>query len=354
MQNSLDQKDWDDLNAEMRCFTQILMTVQEMALSPLEEDQEIAENIQNRIFYEETTLDRILTIVRGYKDQGFGYLDACTELTHVFLRMLERYSKQNTDMQVRSRRRTRQKKRAEPASKDNNSNNEPENEEQDSEAEELAEAARVSKERKFDFNRFASRFCNQNCVDTFVEFTKFYKELDAERLKRAHRYFYRIAFKQDMEVLLFRIDIIKLLYTMIKGPGALNTSKPVFQDWEELVRQILRRLVKKIDQRPALVTELLFSKINATTFYLQHGHEQQTISRKRPPAELEVDSEKAPTSEAQLEIVVAVLIKDGRADLVRWISGLLGSAADERQAQDQARRAESSAAAAPNPMMSMF
>ncbi|KAJ5580764.1 hypothetical protein N7450_007065 [Penicillium hetheringtonii] len=52
MQNSFDSKEWDDLNAQMRCFTQILLTVQEMALSPIEEDQEIAENIQNRIFYE--------------------------------------------------------------------------------------------------------------------------------------------------------------------------------------------------------------------------------------------------------------------------------------------------------------
>jgi len=54
MQYSFDNKDWQDLNAIMRCFTQILLTIQEMAQSPLEEDREIAENIQNRIFYEET------------------------------------------------------------------------------------------------------------------------------------------------------------------------------------------------------------------------------------------------------------------------------------------------------------
>ena len=78
-----------------------------MAESNDEGDQEIAENIQNRIFYEETTHDRIMQILRGYTHQGFAYLDAVTNCVHVFVRMLERYSKQNIDLQIRSKRRMR-------------------------------------------------------------------------------------------------------------------------------------------------------------------------------------------------------------------------------------------------------
>ncbi|KAL4758457.1 putative DNA repair protein (Tof1) [Aspergillus foveolatus] len=327
MQNSLDNKEWDDLNAAMRCFTQILLTVQEMSQSPLEEDQEIAENIQNRIFYEETTHDRIVAILRGYTDQGFGYLDACTELSHVFLRMLERYSKTNVDMQVRSRRRARKRKREEqPVNKGSD-------EEQGSEDEDYAEAEKMSKERKFDFTRFAAKFSNQKCVDTFVAFTKFYKELNNEQLKRAHRYFYRIAFKQEMTVLLFRVDILNLFYRMIKGPGGMDSSKPIYKEWEELVRQLIRRLLKKLEQRPALITELLFSKINSTAFYLEYGFEKQTVTTsKRAPAELEVDPKAASTPEEKLSIVVAALVKDEQSALVKWISEVLGSAADEREA----------------------
>ncbi|CBF79271.1 hypothetical protein AN7007.2 [Aspergillus nidulans FGSC A4] len=327
MQNSLDNKEWDDLNAAMRCFTQILLTVQEMSQSPLEEDQEIAENIQNRIFYEETTHDRILAILRGYTDQGFGYLDACTELSHVFLRMLERYSKTNVDMQVRSRRRARKRKREEQLV------NKGSDEEQESEDEDYAEAEKMSKERKFDFTRFAAKFSNQKCVDTFVAFTKFYKELNNEQLKRAHRYFYRIAFKQEMTVLLFRVDILNLFYRIIKGPGGMDSSKPIYKEWEELVRQLIRRLIKKLEQRPALITELLFSKINSTAFYLEYGFEKQTVTTsKRAPAELEVDPKAASTPEEKLSIVVAALVKDEQSALVKWISEVLGSAADEREA----------------------
>ncbi|KAJ5631656.1 uncharacterized protein N7484_011756 [Penicillium longicatenatum] len=354
MQNSLDNKEWEDLTAQMRCFTQILLTVQEMAASPLDEDQEIAENIQNRIFYEETTHERIIAIVRGYKDQGFGYLDAATELVHVFLRMLERYSKENADMQVRSRKRARRnkKKAAQANGQDEDDNEEAHN----SEDEDMEDVNRSVKERAFDFKRFASKFCNQKCVDTFVAFTEFYRELSSEQLKRAHRYFYRIAFKQEMTVLLFRLDIIKLFHKMIKGPGGIDSSDPVFKEWEELVRQLIRRLVKKIDQRPAMITELLFSKMNSTVFYLEYGHERQTISTaKRAPAELEFTSKETMNKESKLGVVAGALALDGRADLAKWVVDVLSSAASERESweqQDEARRAEDpEAASAPNPMI---
>ncbi|KAJ5632269.1 hypothetical protein N7490_008608 [Penicillium lividum] len=354
MQNSLDNKEWEDLTAQIRCFTQILLTVQEMAASPIEEDQEVAENIQNRIFYEETTHDRIIAIMRGYKDQGFGYLDASTELLHVFLRMLERYSKQNADMQVRSKQRARRnKKKAAQA----NGEDGPDNEEvQNSEDEDLEEAAATVKERAFDFKRFVSKFCNQKCVDTFVAFTEFYRELNSEQLKRAHRYFYRIAFKQEMSVLLFRLDIIKLFHRMIKGPGGIDSSEPVFKEWEELVRQLIRRLIKKIDQRPAMITELLFSKINSTVYYLEYGHEKQTISNtRRAPPDLVFTSKETKTTKDKLGIVAGALALDGRADLAKWVVDVLTSAASEREsweAQDEARRAEDpEAESAPNPMI---
>ncbi|KAL4877290.1 timeless protein-domain-containing protein [Aspergillus karnatakaensis] len=350
MQTGLDNKEWEDLNAAMRCFTQILLTIQEMAQSPLEEDQEIAENIQNRIFYEESTHDRILAVIRGYTEQGFGYLDACTELCHVFLRMLERYSQENVDMQVRSRRRARKKKREEQP------NNEANQEDQGSEDEDFVEAERMSKERKFDFSRFASRFCTQKCVDTFVAFTKYYKELNTEQLKRAHRYFYRIAFKQEMTVLLFRVDILNLFYRMIKGPGGMDSKKPVFREWEELVRQLVRRLVKKLEQRPALITELLFDKINSTAFYLEYGHEKQTIpTSRRAPAELEVDPKAATTPDEKINIVIAALVKDEQSALAKGISEVLGSAADEREAWELNARDEELGERhnAPNPIIAV-
>ena len=346
MQRSYDMKEWQDLNANMRCFTQILLTIQEMAISPLEEDQEIAENIQNRIFYEETTHDRIIGILRGYKDQGFGYLNACTELSHVFLRMLERYSKENVDMQVRSRRRARRKRKE--SKKDNNQEDNANGD--DSEAEDLEQASQVAKERKFDFNRFATKFSTQKCVDTFVAFTAFYKDLNTEQLKRAHRFFYRVAFKLEATVLLYRLDIISLFYRMIKGPEGLDSSRPAYKDWEELVRQLLKRLFKKLDQRPGLVVELLFSKINSTLHFLEYGFEKQTIkATPRAPAELEIKPWVAESKEQQIAIVIGALSLDGKIDLVHWIDRVLEDAVKDRKSFEEEHQAFMDAERSNNP-----
>lgn len=338
MQDRLDMKAWRDLNAGIRSFTQILLIVQDMVDSSVEEDQEIAENIQNRIFYEETTHDRIVAILRGYKDQGFGYLDACTELSHVFLRMLERYAKENVDLQVRSKQRARKKKKAAAVQRGDADDYE---EDAVSDMEDQVEAERVSRERKFDFNRFAAKFTSQTCIDTFVKFTKFYNDLSAEQLKRAHRFFYRVAFKQEISVMLFRIDYFVLFNRMIKGPDPLDQTSPVYREWDELIRQLIKRMVKKMKERPELAVEMLFSKIPSTVFYLENGYEKQTISSKpRAPAALEVRG--AMTRDEQIGVAVAVL-HEQKLDAVDWIMKVLGNAASERrswEAESAGRRAE--------------
>ena len=338
MQDRLDLKAWREVHAGMRCFTQILLIVQDMSESPLDEDQEIAENIQNRIFYEESTHDRVVSILRGYKDQGFGYLDSCTELSHVFLRMLEKYSRENVNLQVRSRRRARKSKKA--AAQQRGDTNE-ENDDQASEMEDVAEAERVSKERKFDFARFSTKFMTQACVDTFVCFTKYYGDLNTEQLKRAHRFFYRVAFKRDLSVVLFRLDILALFNRMIKGPEGLDSAGPLFKEWDELVKQLIRKMIKKLEQRPELAIELLFSKINSTIFYLEYGYEKQTSSSKpRPPATLEVRG--SMTIEEQIGVAVAVMHHEQHIEQIDWVIKTLASAASERQSweAEQAARQE--------------
>ncbi|KAK8169717.1 timeless protein-domain-containing protein [Phyllosticta citrichinensis] len=336
MQRSVDEKSWRDLNASMKCLTSILHTTQEMADSTSEDDQEIAENILNRIFYEESTHDRIITLLRSYKDQGFGYLDACTELAHVFIRMLERYSKQNVDLQVRTRRRAREKaKAAAQANRDAEDHGDAANDE--------VEAHRVSTERKFDFTRFSARFMTQGCVDTFVAFTRFYNDLDLEQLKRAHRFFYRLAFKNELAVLLYRVDILNLFNKMIKGPDGLPSDLPVFREWQEFVKQLFKKCVRKVQERPELVVEMLFSKIPSTMYYLEYGHEKEIATRApRPPAELEVKGDL--DKKGQIGVAVSLLISQNKMDHLAWLRNVLSSAATDREAwekESQARKTTS-------------
>ena len=335
MDSTYENKSWADLSAAMKCFTQILLTVQEMSESPLEEDQEIAENIQNRIFYEETTHDRVANITRTYKDQGFGYLDSCTELAHNYMRILEQYSKQNVDMQVRSRRRVRRKKKAaRDAGKDDGNDDNID----DSDAEDEVRAERTSHERKFDFKRFASRFVTQGCVDTFVTFTSYYNDLKPEQLKRSHRFFYRVAFKQEMTVMLFRVDIIALFYRIIKGPEGLDPISSSFKEWDEFVKQLIKRCTRKIEERPELIVELLFSKINNTAHYLEYGYEKQTTTTK-PRAAAELEVKPGMEWEDQVGVVVSTILDRNEGDLLQWVKSQLSSAESERRSWEGANTA---------------
>lgn len=317
LHEAFEYKDWAELTAVMRCFTQILLTVSEMTTSGSEDDEEIAENVLSRLFYEESTHDLIANIIKSYKDQGFNYLDAATELVHHFLRILEGYAKQNTDMQVRSRRRTRRKKKA---AQQEAGGEDMVVDENDGSEDDEASAERTSKERKFNFHKFASNFTPQGVVDTFVKFTKFYRDMNETQLKRCHRYFYRVAFKQEMSVMLYRIDIIHLFYNMIKGPAALEKTSGIYKEWEELVKQILRKCFKKMEERPELIVELLFSKLSSTAFFLEYGYERQTVatvSKAKPGAELVFKNTEE--KDRQIAIVVGAMLDKNQADLVSWV-----------------------------------
>ncbi|KAH4268262.1 topoisomerase 1-associated factor 1 [Parastagonospora nodorum] len=344
MQKSQDEKAWQDLNAGMKCFTQILLTVHEMSESALEDDQEIAENIQNRIFYEESTHDRVVMILRSYNGQGFGYLDAVTELSHVFLRMLERYAKQNVDLQVKSKRRARKIKKK--VAETHGANGDEEG--QVSDTEDIQQAQRTVSERKFDFQRFAAKFVNQSSVNTFVAFARYFSDLDTEQLKRIHRFFHRVAFKMELGVLLCRVDILQLFTKMMKGPGGLDPESPAYKEWDEFVRHFFRQVVKKVQERPELVVEMLFSKIPATLFFLDHGYDREiTKSTPRAPAELEVK----PGMEVpeQIGVAVGVLINQAKSDALHWVRDILISAAEERKAWEGAEEARKALAAAERP-----
>jgi replication fork protection complex subunit Tof1/Swi1 len=336
MDSAFESKSWYDLSAAMKCFTQILLTVQEMADSPLEDDQEIAENILARIFYEDTTHERVAMITRTYKDQGFGYLDSVTELTHNYMRILENYSKQNVDMQVRSRRRARKKKKAAKDAGEDQSDNE--NILNESDGEDEARAERVSTERKFDFKRFAAKFLSQGCIDTFVAFTKYYHDLKPEQLKRAHRFFYRVAFKQDMGVMLFRVDIINLFYKMVKGPGGLDPQAPGYKEWDEMVKQLLKRCMRKIQERPEMIVEMLFSKTNAIAHFLEFGYEKQTITSK-PKAAAELEVKGGLEWEEQIGVAVGALLDKNEGDHIEWVKTQLSSAESERRGWEAANAA---------------
>jgi replication fork protection complex subunit Tof1/Swi1 len=238
-------------------------------------------------------------------------------------------------MQIRSKRRARKikKKKAEKQGEDG------EEEGNVSETEDLQQAQKTVSERKFDFTRFSAKFVNQSSVNTFVAFAKYFSDLDTEQLKRAHRFFHRVAFKMELGVLLCRVDILQLFNKMMKGPGGLDPESPAYREWDDFVKHFFRQVVKRVQERPELVVEMLFDKIPATIFFLEHGYDREIHTRApRAPAELEVK----PGMELpdQIGVAVGVLVNQSKSDALRWVRDVLTSAAEERKAWEEAAEAQ--------------
>jgi replication fork protection complex subunit Tof1/Swi1 len=135
--------------------------------------------------------------------------------------------------------------------------------------------------------------------------------------------------------MLFRVDIIALLYKMIKGPEGLDPQSSTYKEWDELVKQILKKCIRKIQERPELVVEMLFSKINITAHYLEYGYEKQTVTSKpRAAAELEVKPGKE--WEDQIGIVVGAMLDRNEGEHLQWVKSQLFSAESERRSWEGA------------------
>ncbi|KAG4306463.1 hypothetical protein PORY_000451 [Pneumocystis oryctolagi] len=310
------KKMWKELHAGMECFKQILLIINCMTTSS-EEYQEIANNMQNNIYYEEYNLDLIISVT-----QSFGFLNTCTELVHILLKMLEKYSNTKTHMYVRVRQ--RQSKKTET---DLHQSDIFESDNEDSQG----KAKLVLKEKPFEFFKFEKKFVNDRCIDTFRTFLGYYKELTPEQIKRVITFFHRIFVKQKAEIYMFRLDICELLNRMINDDVNFSKRNPSRHEVEKFVKFYMKRLTCVISQSPALYIELLFHKMHDTIYYLQHGHDDVQITK---PLRLSARFEVKPgmNFEQQVSVVVGVLLDENKSDELDWLKIKLSDCINERKA----------------------
>jgi replication fork protection complex subunit Tof1/Swi1 len=133
---------------------------------------------------------------------------------------------------------------------------------------------------------------------------------------------------------------------MMKGPEGLDPELPSFKEWDEFVKHFFRAVVKRVQSTPELIVEMLFSKIPATIFYLEHGYELELPTRMpRAPAELEVKP--GMEKPEQIGVAVGVLVNQSKSDSLRWLREVLSSASEERklweEMEEQRKLAASSA-----------
>jgi replication fork protection complex subunit Tof1/Swi1 len=118
----------------------------------------------------------------------------------------------------------------------------------------------------------------------------------------------------------------------------LDPQSSSYKEWEEFVKQILRRCFKKIQERPELVVEMLFSKINSTAHYLEYGYEKQTVTT-TPRAAAALEVKPGMEWEEQVGVVVGALLDKSDGEHLQWLKSQLTSAESERRSWEGANAA---------------
>ena len=108
-------KSWIELQAGIECLTQLLMLIDCMSGTSLEDDElnEAAELLQQQIVYNGEVLDISVDSLRQYKEgvQSLKYLDSSIRLGYTLLRMLEKWSKMRGGGEMYVRKKVRNRKR---------------------------------------------------------------------------------------------------------------------------------------------------------------------------------------------------------------------------------------------------
>ena len=341
MRESSESKLWKETHASMECFKELLLTIDAMSLSSNTEYQEIAENLQSNLYYEEANLELIVNCVKYYTNQSFGYLNACTSLATVLLKMLEKFASTKSHMFVRARRQ-RQKKRTAaiqtPADSD------------DETAE--ANAREAVKEKAFSFAKFESKFMHDGAISAFLSLLQFYIDLTPEQIKRVINFFHRVFVKQKIESLIYRMDVFELLNRMIKDKANFSMSNPARKEVENFAMYMFKRFTRTVEDCPALAWEILFDKLSNDMYYLTHDTNKAPVAKKapRPPAEFEVRP--GLTHEEQIKVAIGVLLDDNQSEFLNWLKSFIEGVISRRQAweaEHRARADNTTAAMQPTP-----
>lgn len=332
LREGIESKLWKETHAAMDCLKELLLTIHAMSMSSSEEYQDIAENLQSNLYYEESNLDLVASCVRTYTNQSLGYLNTCTDLAIVLLKMLEKFASTKTHMFVRARRQRQRKKKPDTATEAVTAVGS-----DDEEAE--AGAREAVKERAFNFSQFERKFTNNHCLDTFTTLLEFYADLESDQIKRVIQFYHRIFVVQKAELLLYRIDVFELLNRMIKDKLHLSASNPARSEVENFTVYLFKRFSRTLETSPALAWEVLFEKLSDDPYYLNHDANKAPKEPKPPRAPAEFEVRPGFDHEEQVKIAVAVLLDENKSEFLNWFKSAFSDVITTRESWEARQRA---------------
>ncbi|EKM57133.1 uncharacterized protein PHACADRAFT_142335 [Phanerochaete carnosa HHB-10118-sp] len=312
---------WTELQAGVECLTQLVLLIDAMSSSGVEDAQHVSEVLQVQIVYNGEVLDIAFDSLKVYKEgtQSLTYLDSSVHLAYALLRLLERYAKKEGSGLVRQKKRRAKKKEAGGGVPDD------EEEEFDAEEEEMTETM-------FTFDAFEQRFANPDVTQTLLMYLARYKEFSSsEDMKRIVNLLHRQAIKAKAEGLFFKVSTLELFKSILDEEKSLPREQP-YKDLVVLIHYILRQFFKTVEEDSFLVVEAFYSKNRGKWKALSSWEPPAKGARALEPENdtvlenrwlTDVHVKKGYTWEQQLAIAVRILVEDEKQVIVNWVKETL-------------------------------
>ncbi|QNP96592.1 YALIA101S01e17062g1_1 [Yarrowia lipolytica] len=300
-------KNWTMVKTAMDSFKTTLVVVNLMS------DEEVASNIKARLFYEEEYLTMLADLTRRWA-LPLTFLQSAVDMTHTLIKTLESFTKANTTLYVRRRRLRAQKKADDTGNV----------EDLESLPGEEHESAIESRERKFNFSSFESRYFHEDTFTTYRMVLSSFQQLDNCYLGWCLKFLDRAFNKRKCRVMLFRLDYLQLFRTMVKE---LNSSNPWRKPFEHFFKKYMRQMIPMMKERPCLMVEVIFAKIPGTLHYLESGEEKPVRELKERTSKFVYEFTEGDDipEERKVCILVASLLDEEKKQLVEWFIDELDS-----------------------------
>lgn len=198
----LDNKEWFEVQLAADCFRQMLLTIGVMAKSHDEEYQNIAEHIQSNLYYEQQHLDLLIEIVRCYKSQSNGYLRSIVMLTHVLLKLLDKYQQGKKMLFIRKKPRLNKPKKSRHTQEEETLIVEQEESEDEEQA---RDRQAVYKDHIFKFSAFEMRYVSTDVIYAYCSLLEGYMDLEPKYIAFITSMFHRIMVKKRAEFLFWKV-----------------------------------------------------------------------------------------------------------------------------------------------------
>ncbi|KAF3121617.1 Topoisomerase 1-associated factor 1 [Orbilia oligospora] len=299
IREGLESKSWDYVQSGCHYFTQALLVVSDMMHSQDHDEKSLAENIFNRLFYEETLHDLMIAALRSGRKQT--------------VECLERYCKSNSGLIVKSKRASKSQSSEIEAFSDSESD--------------TKMPDRKQAEKSFNFQQYESKFLSPASLEPFLDLLSHYRELGWPQIKRCIGFLHRVFVKRGATVGLFHLKAIYILQAVARD----TKGSQGYTEVAGFVRFFSKHLVRKLSEYPVLFVEILFQKSQRIGYFIEHGEDRSRCNRELPPL-LTIELEEGLDKEKRIAVAVWLVSQDDVCcKQFGWVERVLYCVVEERR-----------------------